>query len=90
MPKYTYIAKKSPTEVIKGDFMADSRNAAIQRISQMGYFLVSINEESEEVPVAGAAAGYNFFKRITLKDINRTSRWPPHRSGVSRRACRAS
>lgn len=70
MARYAYEAKKSPTEIIRDVITADNRSAAIQKISQLGLYLVSINEEAGEPRSEGAAKSrYNPFQRITLKDI---------------------
>ena len=45
MPRFLYEVKKSPTEVIKGVLVADTKNAAIQKMDGLGYCVVSINEE---------------------------------------------
>ncbi|MFA5146431.1 MAG: type II secretion system F family protein [Candidatus Omnitrophota bacterium] len=66
MARFLYEAKISPTETTKGVLVADSRNAAIQKISQMGYYLVSIEEEGGAIgPSAGS--GFSFFNRVGLK-----------------------
>ena len=68
MPKFTYEAKKSPTEVIRGSLIADTKPAAIQKLSQMGLFLVSIAEE-EAVSVSTEGYASQFFGKISLKDV---------------------
>ncbi|MFA4982298.1 MAG: type II secretion system F family protein [Candidatus Omnitrophota bacterium] len=68
MPKFIYEAKKSPTEHIKGSLVADTKAAAIQKISQMGLFLVSIGEE-DDILSKSAGGGSYFFYRVSLKDI---------------------
>lgn len=47
MPTYIYKAKTGPTEIIEGTITADSRNAVITRLSEQGYFPISIEEEGK-------------------------------------------
>lgn len=68
MARFLYEAKKNPKDTVKGVLVADNRSAAIQKIAGMGYYLVSIDEESAAVQQAeGAASG--MFGRISSKDI---------------------
>ncbi len=68
MARFVYEAKKSPKDIIKGILVADNRAAAIQKIAQQGYYIISLDEEdsrsqgtfSSLAPVLG---------RIALKDI---------------------
>jgi type II secretion system protein F len=64
MARFTYEAKKSPREIVKGVLIADTKAAALQKITQMGYFLVSLHEEELSSPSAADAV----FGRIALKD----------------------
>lgn len=68
MPTFFYEAKNGPKEVVKGTISADNKSAAIQKISQMGYYLLSLVEEEEALK---AAQSYKtFFSRgINLKEI---------------------
>ncbi|MDP3790730.1 MAG: type II secretion system F family protein [Candidatus Omnitrophota bacterium] len=68
MPKFIYEAKTGPNDVIKGGLVAESKNAAVQKISQLGYFLLSLEEESgiSNTSVNNRAS---FHGRINLKDI---------------------
>lgn len=68
MPKFAYEAKKNPTETVRGALVADTKPAAIQKISQMGYFLLSISEEGETLE-ASSGLGTRFFNRVSLKDV---------------------
>ena len=47
MARFVYEAKTSPKDLIKGTLVADNQKSAIQKIAQMGYYLVSIEEETE-------------------------------------------
>lgn len=69
MARFLYEAKKSPKDVIKGVLAADNRAAAIQKIGKMGYYVISLKEESlSNAPAEGGAKGM-LFGRVTLKDI---------------------
>ncbi len=73
MPKFIYKAKKSPRHIVEGTIIADNRNAAIQKISNMGYYLLSVDEyiKSEGVP----EKRINIFQRkIGLKDVTNFTR----------------
>jgi len=71
VPRYAYEAKKSPAEIVKGVLVADNRNAAIQKVAQLGFFLISIKEEADEAVVKSGETRprYNPFERISLKNI---------------------
>jgi type II secretory pathway component PulF len=47
MAMFAYEAKTGPKDVTKGTLIAESKSAAIQKISQMGYFILSLEEQSE-------------------------------------------
>lgn len=67
MPKFIYEAKKSPKDIVKGTLIADSKNAAIQKIGQMGYYLLSLEEDDA---LSNQSSYKNYFSyRINLKDI---------------------
>ncbi|MDD5440014.1 MAG: type II secretion system F family protein [Candidatus Omnitrophica bacterium] len=68
MPKYIYRAKKSPTEMVEGTVMADNRNAAIQKLSQEGFFILSIDEYIHSVEAMKKTKRL-IRGRVTLKDI---------------------
>jgi general secretion pathway protein F len=70
MPRYAYEAKKNPAEIVKGVLVADNRNAAIQKVAQLGFFLISIKEEAEAPVKSGEVRSRcNPFERITLNNI---------------------
>ncbi|NOX97526.1 MAG: type II secretion system protein GspF [Nitrospirae bacterium] len=47
MPKFIYEAKKGPQELIKGSIEAETSDAAISQLSEMGYFPFSVKKEEE-------------------------------------------
>lgn len=73
MPKFIYRAKKNPTEIIEGTIIADNRTSAIQKISGMGYYLLSIDEYIKSKDVLKRRISI-FPRRISLKDITNFTR----------------
>ncbi|MDO8535448.1 MAG: type II secretion system F family protein [Candidatus Omnitrophota bacterium] len=69
MARFVYEAKTSPKETIRGALVADSRSAAIQKISQMGYYLLSLDEETEALNRSQARHRSLFPEKISIKDI---------------------
>jgi len=58
MPLFKYQAKKSPKEIIEDVIEADSREKAIEKLSQRNCFPVKIEEVSGDIkPVSAAAIG---------------------------------
>ena len=73
MPKFIYKAKKNPAETTEGVVIADSRASAIQRISRMGYYLVSIDEYTKSDSILKRKIG-GFSQKIVLRDITNFTR----------------
>jgi len=73
MPKFLYKVKKSPTEVIKGVLVADTKNAAIQKMDRLGYCVVSIDEEGV-VSSDVVDKKPSFFDRVSLKNVTNFTR----------------
>ena len=69
MAKFAYEAKSGPKDIVRGSLVADNRTAAIQKISHMGYFLLSLEEEETGAKDSRRSYGAYFFNRIKLKDI---------------------
>jgi len=72
MPKFIYKAKKSPTEFVEDAISADNKTAAIQKVSNMGYYLISI-EEYIKSGVTEKTTNL-FWKKINLKEITNFTR----------------
>lgn len=68
MPKFIYKAKKGPQEVAGGTIEAETKAAAISKLSQMGYFPIDVSEVPglEERP---KGIGYALFRTIGTRDI---------------------
>ncbi|MBU4375982.1 MAG: type II secretion system F family protein [Candidatus Omnitrophica bacterium] len=69
MPKFTYVAKKGPKEEVKGVIEAENKNAALHRLTTMGYFPISIEQEDINRPTSfvGTIPG---FKRVNIHDLS--------------------
>jgi type II secretion system protein F len=74
MPKFAYKAKKSPDEIEEGTIVADNKTSAIQKISDRGYYLLSIGEYIESESISGGKRTLLFQKRVRLKDITNFTR----------------
>lgn len=68
MARFVYEAKTSPKDVIKGTLVADNKSTAIQKISRMGYYLLSIEEEAESLNRSKSYTAY-FSDKISIKNI---------------------
>lgn len=68
MARFIYEAKTGPKDVTRGTLIADSKPAAIQKISRMGYYILSIEEETEAS--SGPQSRKSLFpERVGVKDI---------------------
>ncbi|MDD5173763.1 MAG: type II secretion system F family protein [Candidatus Omnitrophica bacterium] len=68
MARFVYEAKTSPKDVVRGTLVADNKNAAIQKISRMGYYLLSLEEEAEALNLSQTHKSF-FSEKISVKDI---------------------
>jgi len=68
MPKYIYKAKKSPTEIVQEVIEAETYNDAISKLSKMGYFPISVEEETA-ASRSGRIASL-IKKKIRLSDLS--------------------
>jgi len=48
MPKFLYQAKKGPSDIVEGIVDAESHDGAVNKLSKMGYFPISVKEEGLE------------------------------------------
>jgi type II secretion system protein F len=65
---YSYKAKDPKGQVISGSLEAETVNAVISRLQAMGYFPVSIENESEKKNTAAAVAK-KFARRVSINDL---------------------
>ena len=68
MPLYEYEVKRNPRETVTGVLEAESRQAAVNRLREMGYHPLSIAEHKPVV--AGKSQGVRRFHRIRQRDMN--------------------
>ncbi len=68
MARFVYEAKAGPKDIVRGTLVAETKPAAIQKISHMGYYLLSLEEESEASKDPGLYRSY-FFNKISLKEV---------------------
>ena len=68
MPLYQYEVKKNPRETATGVLEAESQQAALNRLREMGYHPLAIAEHKPDA--AGRSAAIRRFHRIRLRDIN--------------------
>ena len=73
MAKFVYEAKRSPTDSTKGMLVADSKTAAIQKLVQEGWYVISLEEEDQDLKEA-SGGGTVLFKRIGLKSVTTFTR----------------
>lgn len=68
MPLYKYEVKKNPRETVTGLLEAESQQAAVNRLREMGYHPLSIAEHQPEVARKGLAV--QRFRKIRQRDVN--------------------
>jgi len=68
MARFVYEAKTGPKDITHGTLVADSRSAAIQKISRMGYYLLSLEEETEASNLSQPRRSF-FSEKISVKNI---------------------
>ena len=81
MGKFSYEAKKGPTELVKGIIEAESQSAAVDKLGQMGYIPIQVIPAKEKTSpkraasakgtlhTAEQAGGLSLSKKISSKDL---------------------
>lgn len=72
MPKFTYKAKKTPSELASGTIEAENIDNAIEKIIKLGYVPLDVAVETkEEKPKEKESRGFSFsfYKKIKLADL---------------------
>jgi len=82
MGKFSYEAKKGPTELVKGIIEAESQSAAVDKLSQMGYIPIRVIPTKEKpspkgaaspakrtLPINGGVSNLGPSKKISSKDL---------------------
>ncbi|MFH1246102.1 MAG: type II secretion system F family protein, partial [Candidatus Omnitrophota bacterium] len=72
MPKYLYRAKRGPQQIEEGIIEATAQSAALQKLTQMGYFPISVTLEDEKNKEQ--LKGARFFRRISRRDLTTWTR----------------
>lgn len=65
MPKYIYTAKSSPHQTLRGDIEAESEQDAINKLTQIGYFPISVQAEVSALNKPGSRR----FGKISKRDV---------------------
>ena len=73
MPIFKYRAKKGPQEVIEGTIETRSKEETIAKLSEQGYFPISIEKVSIETDLSGTTP-VSAVGRIKLREIINFSR----------------
>ena len=68
MPLFNYRAKEGPEKIIQGQIEASTKEAAIKKIEEMGYFPVKVEELLKGAPVLVS------FKQIVNIPIGKNNR----------------
>jgi type II secretory pathway component PulF len=66
MPRYIYTAKSHPHKIIQGEIEAETQAEAINKLTQMGYFPVSVKPEI----LLEARTGFFRLSRISGKELS--------------------
>lgn len=64
--KYTYLAKSHPHKIIQGNIEAQTQQEAIDKLTQMGYFPISVNCEELSLDKQGIFR----FSKISSRDLS--------------------
>lgn len=73
MPRFIYKAKHGPAEVKEGKIEAENQNQAAAKLSSMGFFVLSIEEETAAF-IKKSKGRFLFFKSIRLRDLSNFTR----------------
>lgn len=76
MANYRYKAKRGPGDVVEGVIDADSQAMALNKLSAMGYFPLSVTMESNRQSSGGGGARFtlSFMRRVTIREIGSFTR----------------
>ncbi len=79
MAVFRYKAKHGPNDIVEGTIEAENQAAALNKLSFMGYFPISVSEDTRSGAGASTSsskpkASMALFQRITIKDISAFTR----------------
>ena len=69
MPRFLYRAKKGPREQVSGSIEAENKNAALHKLTSMGYFPISIEQEDVEKSTVRTKL-LSLFKKVAIRDLS--------------------
>jgi len=69
MPRFIYRAKKGPKEEVSGHIDAENKNAALRKLTALGHFPISIDEEGVG-QVTLKKSPLSYFRRISIRDTS--------------------
>lgn len=72
MNRFIYKAKRSPYETVDGLVAADTRAAAIEKLSASGLYILSVEEEARGILFD--RRGFSFGRKISVKEITTFTR----------------
>jgi len=73
MARFIYKAKRGPAEVKEGKIEAENQNQAAAKLSSMGLFVLSVEEETVAF-IKRSKGRFLFFKSIPLRDLGNFTR----------------
>ena len=70
MPRFAYSAKDSSMKVVEGNLDAASEGEAVEKLSRMGYFPLSLRKEETSQAVSKSSLSFKLFSRIRRRDLS--------------------
>ena len=75
MATYRYKAKRGPGDIVEGVIEADSQEMALNKLSAMGYYPMTVIMDEHSVgSTSSLQFSINFFQRVTIRDIGAFTR----------------
>ena len=78
MPRFHYVAKRGPQEMIEGALEADNRAAVLEHLTKLGYIPVRIQEgtaaTAARLPAASRNAAQAGIERVPVRHVNQFTR----------------
>ncbi|RJP58107.1 MAG: type II secretion system F family protein [Candidatus Auribacter fodinae] len=88
MPQFAYKAKKGPREIVEGTLEAENQSAALNKLSSMGYFPITVKlsdgsrsapsvsstKKTTRTPAPKPAGGFSLFQRVSIRNLSSFTR----------------
>ena len=74
MPSFRYEAKRTPTDRVTGTVVAEEKKNAVEQLSRLGYYVVSVEETDVSVASDRVVRPPVFFRQVSLKETTNFSR----------------